>query len=467
MRLAPLVAVFVPALSLAQIWEKPVAPGITYKMVVDQKLPRVIHALKFSRDAGVVTTRPELASGKVFNLDEKLKGRETLTKTVERTGAVAGINADFFPWSGDPLGAMVADGELMCRPYPGRSAFAWGPGYSHVSRLDWKGRVVLPSNESLELDGMNELCAKNLLVLDTSRIGYALTGDKSVSVFLEAPTWTPNGKWECKVMATMEDEPKIPVGRGQAVLTGCGTMAEKLKGLSKGDMVTVELETKGFDWAKAKNIVGGGPVIVDKGKPLQAWDAENFNAEFATKRHPRTAIGFDAAGDVWMVVVEGRQTLSIGATLSELAEVMSSLGCIEALNLDGGGSSEIALAGMVVNRPSDGSERPIANSILVYSNLTQPVKPVVGTEEQETLDYVIQGKPRLLVGTATDYRVFDSKGRQIPTASIIWSAQGDGWIDQSGRLRPIQTGLAKISAWINGKVLTLDVKVEGPVVQKK
>src|SRR5207237_6248728 len=130
---------------------------------------------------------------------------------------------------------------------------------------------------------------------------------------------------------------------------------------------TVRMQTTGLDWSKAKNVVGGGPVIVSEGKPLQAWDAENFNADFATKRHPRTAIGSTKLGDVWLVIVEGRQTLSIGATIDELSHIMVRLGCTDALNLDGGGSSELALAGMVVNRPSDGTERPIANSILIFN----------------------------------------------------------------------------------------------------
>ena len=83
-------------------------------------------------------------------------------------------------------------------------------------------------------------------------------------------------------------------------------------------------------------------------------------------RHPRTALGLDAAGQqLWLVVVDGRQAgYSEGVSTRELAELMKELGCRDAINLDGGGSSVmlLALAGkslQVVNRPSGGATRPI------------------------------------------------------------------------------------------------------------
>jgi exopolysaccharide biosynthesis protein len=69
-----------------------------------------------------------------------------------------------------------------------------------------------------------------------------------------------------------------------------------------------------------------------------------------------------------LVVVDGRQPqLSRGMTLQELAGLMSSLGCGDALNLDGGGSSTLYIQGSVVNSPSDaGIERPVSDAILIF-----------------------------------------------------------------------------------------------------
>ena len=86
--------------------------------------------------------------------------------------------------------------------------------------------------------------------------------------------------------------------------------------------------------------------------------------------HPRTAIGIDRdTGQVLMLVVDGRQTFSRGYTMVELANLMTALGAEDALNLDGGGSSTmLALdpTGLgVLNSPSDGFERSVANGLEV------------------------------------------------------------------------------------------------------
>ncbi|MBS1723658.1 MAG: phosphodiester glycosidase family protein [Armatimonadetes bacterium] len=458
MRLTAILLVLVPLSAPAQVWEKPLCPGVVYRMEVDTATPRIIHAIRFAREAATVVATPELAQGIVFGRPDDRKGREALSETLERSTAVAAINGDFFPWTGDPLGAMVRDGELISRPFKGRSVFAWGSQYGAVARLNWSGSVNVYGKEKIKLDGFNEQCGKDMAVLNTSSAGYAVSDGKGVTaIFALDEKIAPTCKCKAKFVTLVNDDPRVPVGKGQIALTVSGQEAEKLKDLSKGEEVTVDIATTGLDWNKAKNVVGGGPVIVQNSKTLQAWDAEDFNSEFALKRHPRTAVGYTALGDVWLVIVEGRQAMSVGATVDELAGVMVRLGCVEALNLDGGGSSELAVRGLVVNRPSDGAERPISNSIMIYGHLP---------EQQGEGEYLIQGKPRLNVGSATDYRVSDSNGRPVPNSSIVWSASGDAWIDQGGRLRPIQAGKATVKAWIAGRTVSLDVIVEAPTAPK-
>lgn len=452
MRLALLCLTLVPALGTAQVWEKMVSPGVVYRMEVDTDRPLVIHAIRFAREAASLKAQTELASGITAGREDERKGRAPLTETIEKYEALAGVNGDFFPWTGDPMGAMVRDGELVSKPFRGRSVFGWGPGYSGVGRLTWKATASFTGQQNIKIDGLNEPCTNDALVLNTSAAGYGLAEGPSITAVLALDgAVAPNGEVKGKVLTIIENEKRVPVGPGQALLTAKGKVMETMKFLAKDEVVTIKTVTSGLDFAKAKNAVGGGPVIVADGRPLQAWDAENFNSDFALKRHPRTAIGATPLGDVWLVIVEGRQTLSVGATIDELAKIMARLGCTDAINLDGGGSSELALSGMVVNRPSDGVERPIANSILIFEKKKA---------EPNDIDLVIQGKPRLTIGSATDYRVVDSKGRQVPTSSIVWAAQGDAWIDQSGRLRPIQAGRAKVKAWVKGKVVTIDVAIE-------
>ncbi|MEX2527565.1 MAG: phosphodiester glycosidase family protein [Gemmatimonadota bacterium] len=116
----------------------------------------------------------------------------------------------------------------------------------------------------------------------------------------------------------------------------------------------------------ATQMVGGFPELVRKG--VRVGEPANGNpSAFAGERHPRTAVGHDARGNLWLVVVDGRQPgRSAGMTLSELSHLMESLGSTDALNLDGGGSSVMVLNGRPVSRPSGPQgERPVANALVV------------------------------------------------------------------------------------------------------
>lgn len=101
-----------------------------------------------------------------------------------------------------------------------------------------------------------------------------------------------------------------------------------------------------------------------------------------TQRHPRTAAGVSRDGrTLLLVIVDGRQPgWSIGATLPTLAQLMLDAGAWNAVNLDGGGSSAMwrrepgAAAGLVLNRPSDGRVRPVANHLGVQVAAAPPAR---------------------------------------------------------------------------------------------
>lgn len=97
--------------------------------------------------------------------------------------------------------------------------------------------------------------------------------------------------------------------------------------------------------------LGGSPILIQDGMPAP------LSGE---GRDPRTAIGVDGRGAVYLVVVDGRSQESLGMTLGELQVYLSAFGLIDALNLDGGGSSTMVVLGEVRNRPSDGKEREVA-----------------------------------------------------------------------------------------------------------
>ena len=112
-------------------------------------------------------------------------------------------------------------------------------------------------------------------------------------------------------------------------------------------------------------VLGGFPELLDAGLRVKDLGVAE-RPRFAAVRHPRTAVGYDPAERLlWLVVVDGRQyPRSAGMTLTELTELLEMLGVAEALNLDGGGSSAMALGTRLVSSPSDvAGERPVGNSL--------------------------------------------------------------------------------------------------------
>jgi exopolysaccharide biosynthesis protein len=129
------------------------------------------------------------------------------------------------------------------------------------------------------------------------------------------------------------------------------------------------------DWENklpAPNVMVSGPLLILNNE-VQKLDSVAFN----TNRHPRTAVGIKANGNVVLLTVDGRRKESMGMTMNELTKVMKWLGCEDAINLDGGGSTTLWVKNFgdngVVNYPSDNKmwdhegERGVANVIFIKS----------------------------------------------------------------------------------------------------
>lgn len=119
---------------------------------------------------------------------------------------------------------------------------------------------------------------------------------------------------------------------------------------------------------KYDDVLITGYLLMDDGAKVRLPDDA-----FVTKRHPRTCLGLISRHKIILVTVDGRSDQADGMNLNELTDLMISLGCKEAINLDGGGSTTMWLARQgVVNMPSDNKkfdhegERPVANIIAVH-----------------------------------------------------------------------------------------------------
>ncbi|HEU4417620.1 MAG TPA: phosphodiester glycosidase family protein [Planctomycetota bacterium] len=140
-----------------------------------------------------------------------------------------------------------------------------------------------------------------------------------------------------------------------------------------------------------RDVLAAGPMLV-RGGAIPA--APKWNDE----RHPRSAIGTTADGRVLLVAVDGRASESAGMTFDELAATMLALGCKDALNLDGGGSTTVWCARApghgIVNHPCDdkrfdaAGERAVANAVLVFAEpMPEPAVSAAEIEARTALDF--------------------------------------------------------------------------------
>ena len=121
---------------------------------------------------------------------------------------------------------------------------------------------------------------------------------------------------------------------------------------------------------KMETVVGGGPVLVHNGKIRVTNEEEGLFIKGEKDIHPRSALGYTRDGRIIVLAVQGRTPgTASGVTLAEEAKVLLDLGCYEALNLDGGGSSCLLVNGRETIHPSDKEgERPVPSVFIIKRN---------------------------------------------------------------------------------------------------
>lgn len=441
----------IASIASSQVWEKSIAPGLVYHMEIDAAIPRVIHALRFS-PGSPTKAMTELAGRTVYE-ETATKGRGTVSEIVAEQGAIAGLNGDFFPYTGDPLGAMIRSGELISVPFMPRASFGWSneAGSGTFGIMRFHGTLRSNDNE-IQIDNIDGECPQNGVTInfESAGLSFCKTPNIHVTLRVDKADISPNGTTTASVESMVADEASIVVPKGSAILVAQGNKSSQIASLRRGDKVSIKFQSDGIDWSKVDQLISGGPFLVKDGLISPDSEAERFKADFTEQRHPRSAVGRTANGDFWFVAVDGRQATSAGCTIREMGDVMFKLGCRDAINLDGGGSTDMNIFGVNVNRPSENGERPIASAILFYG--PKPTKP----KGECTLD----GPDTLAMGSNVTLHGLEA-GKTVPDAEVIWSAQGAAWIDQGGLLKPIKPGQATVTAWIRGQIVSKQITVTG------
>lgn len=122
-----------------------------------------------------------------------------------------------------------------------------------------------------------------------------------------------------------------------------------------------------YKWKKMQTVVGGDPVLLQNGEiKITNNEERKFGGKAINNHEPRTAIGYTKDNKLVILVCEGRSKTAAGLTLTQLAQILKDIGCVEALNLDGGGSSCMLINGKETNSPSGkGQQRPVPSVFLI------------------------------------------------------------------------------------------------------
>lgn len=272
---------------------------------------------------------PEIAS-------DTLGKKSTISTIAKRNNSIVAINGTFFkPATGVPLGTLMINKKLYTGPVYNRVAMGiFDNGYD-MARIQLDSSIKA-GNKTLKVDNINQP-----RMLSTYVIVYTPEWGKT------APASPKYGKQIAiknnEIVGVSDSSLQIP--ENGFVIIG---PAQKLNQIIGEKNIKFEVSTIP-NWENVNHIISGGPYLVKNGQVYIDLAEQKLGS--IGGRNPRTAVGYTANNNLIIVTVDGRENSSIGMTLNELANFMKSIGCINSMNLDGGGSTVLYVNGKVVNHP--------------------------------------------------------------------------------------------------------------------
>lgn len=313
--------------------------------------------------------------------------RSQISSMVSEAGAIAGVNSSFFDISQTmvPRGMLIRSGEMLRSPGPQKRGVLGisDDGKPYIGEWQWQGEFRKAGGPVVRLEGINPqnivygaaLYRAPWLITPGNNGPETAGADKVTEVVLSEVVQTTPGLLRGRVAEVRVNVPGQKLAAGQMVITGRNAAAETLAtGFHPGDAVEVQYEISGTaiypglpNAAHLQSAASGGVVLMRNGK---YGDNEIYTD---TSRNPRTAAAISAdRRTLYLMVVDGRSTASVGMTYKEMADLFMHMGMFEALNLDGGGSTTLAIRQpdgrsiKVLNTPSDGAERYVADGVGVF-----------------------------------------------------------------------------------------------------
>lgn len=323
-----------------------VAPGIKHIKLtrVYQGRPVRINVVEVNKNLNSnIEITPQLSSS-------HLSSKSTITSIAKKRNSIVAINGTYFkPQTGVPLGTLMINKKMYTGPIYNRVAMGIFDDGFDMARIELNANLKTSKGE-VKIDNINQP-----RMLSTYVLAYT-------------PEWgafaPPSPKYG--IQMAIEDNKitsistqALPIPQNGYVIVG---PKEKLEKVFKARSAKVDIKTIP-DWDNVNHIISGGPYLVKNGNVFIDMTEQKLGA--IGGKNPRTAIGYTQDGNLIMVAVDGREGASVGMTLRELAGFMQSIGCVNAMNLDGGGSTVMYVNGRVVNMPKVKGGIALSNALTI------------------------------------------------------------------------------------------------------
>ena len=391
--------------------------------------------------------------------DGQFTKRATVRQMAVETGAVAGINGDFYGMTaeGAPLGPQVSAGRLVSSPSQLQGMYAFGVTKDRVpliERFHFHGTVTAPNGQTYPLAGINKT------YYFTEPDG---THSHVDAIYLYTPEWgsvnrandgytTPtevlvrNGVVER--ISIGQALPEVPPADGYILRASRKAADFIVNNFQVGDPIIVDYELVPVNpnvnvrSEDLQMLIGGHTLLVQDGKPAAyTRDVTSIGGYRA-----RTGIGYSRDGRYVYLITVDRSGSSLGMSLNEFRQFMVDIGVWKGLNLDGGGSTQLVARPLgefdarLANRPEGGSERLVVNGIGVYT--TAPPGALK--------DFVPRGNQTLLIGESAPFelKAYDEYYNPIDVSAqeVEWSISNDAGTFEGNVLTALKPGVAEVTA---------------------
>ncbi|BAY44806.1 hypothetical protein SAMD00079811_24080 [Scytonema sp. HK-05] len=334
------------------------APGLIWRQqfvnLGQQRFPVVW--LEMNPRASGIKLKP------IWTSTNTLVGTAPLIETAQQYSAVAAINGGYFNRNNRlPLGAIRRDGQWLSGPILNRGAIAWNDsGQFYIGRLNLVETLIGNNNLQLPILTLNSGYVQSGIARYTPAWGatYTPLTDNEIILVVE------KNQVINQLIGGKVGEIGVPIPQDGYLLTLRGKATSSASSLPIGSSVKMTSSTAPADFSRYPHILGAGPLLVQNRQIVLDAKGEKFSDAFIAQKAVRSGICTTTTGNLIIAAVHNRAG-GAGPTLAEHAQLMQLLGCVNALNLDGGSSTSLYLGGQLLDRSPNTAAR-VHNGVGIF-----------------------------------------------------------------------------------------------------